>query len=154
MFSPTYHYHKSNTLRLSSSPLRFLNQRTLAVAMFIAFALLGIIGGKESNTQKSPVGAALTHDGVSRQNSIVCPSAAKPAKPKKSLVVSSRQSVERTAEAVRRAFNDPSLIEYANEQSTGIPDSPTTLDLTGSNLQSVRPDPLSKQSHKSSASHN
>src|ERR1700730_9762728 len=98
MFSPTYHYHKSNTLRLSSSPLRFLNQRTLAVAMFLAFALLGIIGGKESNTQKAPIGNALMHDGVSRQNSIVCPGATEPAKPNKSLVVSSWQSVVQAGE--------------------------------------------------------
>ena len=144
MFSPTYHYHTSNTPRLSSSPLRFLNQRTLAVAMFLAFALLGIIRRKESNTQKSPVGSALTHDGVNRQNSIVCPTATKPAKPKKSLVVSSWQSVERAEEAFRRAFEDPSLIEYANEQSTDILDLATAPVLTGSNQQSVRRDPLSK----------
>ncbi len=125
MFSPTYHYHKSNTPRLSSSPLRFFNQRTLAVAMFLAFALLGIIRGKESNIPKSPVGNALRHDGVNRQNSVVCPTVAKPAKPKKSLVVSSWRSVVRAEEAFRRAFEDPSLIEYANEQSTDIPDSPT-----------------------------
>src|ERR1700730_3134199 len=121
MFSPTYHYHKSNTLRLSSSPLRFLNQRTLAVAMFLAVALLGIIGGKESNTQKSPVGNALTHDGVNRHNSIVCPTTTEPAKPRKSLVVSSLRSVVRAEEAFRLAFDDPSLIEYANEQSPEIP---------------------------------
>ncbi len=126
MFSPTQYYHKSNTLRLSSSPLRFLNQRTLAVAMFLAFALLGIIRGKEANTQKSPVDSALMHDGVSRQNSSVCPTATKPAKPKRSLVVRSWQSVVRGEEAFGRAFEDPSLVEYANEQSTDTPDSPIT----------------------------
>jgi hypothetical protein len=135
MFSITHYYHKSNPLGLSSSPLRFLNQRTLAVAMFLAFALLGIIGGKESNTQKSPVGSALMHDGVNRQNSTACPTATKPAKLKKSLIVSSWQSVERAGAAFRRAFNDPSLIEYANEQSTDIPDPPIT---SGSHADSKR----------------
>src|SRR5438270_13624084 len=39
--------------------------------------------------------------------------------------------------ALRDAFNDPALIEYANQLSPGIPDSPTTPLLSNSSQQPI-----------------
>jgi hypothetical protein len=50
----------------------------------------------------------------------------------------------------KEAFNDPSLIDYANQQATGIPDSPTAPLLRGSNQDSICWKSASTQARKPS----
>jgi len=93
--SPLYH-QKPGTGKAQSTFLKYLSQPTLAFVMFIALALLSSIGGKESETKKST---------LATRSALVA-------------------RIGRMMNTVQDAFNDPALIEYANQLSTGIPDSP------------------------------
>src|SRR5882724_3285243 len=53
--SPLYH-QKPSASKTASTFLKYLSPPTLAFVMFIALALLGRIGGKESETKKSTLG--------------------------------------------------------------------------------------------------
>jgi hypothetical protein len=144
MFSPTYHYQKSSSLHASSSLLKFVTQRTLALIMFIGFALLGVVGGKEP-TDKTPSEKGTIFNQVGSQDHNSCPDTTRAGQSNKSLLLTSWGSVAAIAISVKEAFNDPALVKYANEQATGIPDSPSVSVLSGSTEQSVRPETLSTQ---------
>jgi hypothetical protein len=125
--------------------------QVLATAMFIAFAVLASLGGKESQTKQPSFNKDTMGDLTFRhQDQGGCAGVTKPGAPKKSSPIISWQSVATTVNNFKEAFNDPSLIEYANQQATGIPDSPTTPLLRSSDQDSIRSKSASTQSRKSS----
>ena len=102
--------------------------RVLATAMFIAFALLASIRGKESQTKQPPFDKGTIGDLTIRNlDQDGCAGVTNPGAPEKSSPMVSWQSIATIVNIFKEAFNDPSLIEYANQQGIDItPDSPTT----------------------------
>ena len=121
--------------------------RVLATALFMAFAILASIGGKETQT-KQPLFDKSTVDDLTlrQQDQGGCADA-----PKKSSPMISWQSIATVMNNFKEAFNDPSIIDYANQQATGIPDSPTASRLRDSNQDSTGSKSASTQSRKSSS---
>ena len=95
--------------------LRYLNTRTLALLMFVGFAFLNTTHGKDAQTDKPAAGVTNTEP---RDNGYHGASAAA------SLIL--WQFTARIVHAFIAALNDPSLIEYAKQQGTDIPDLQTT----------------------------
>jgi hypothetical protein len=125
--------------------------RVLATALFIAFAVLASIGGKETQTKQPLFDKGTVGDLTIRHHDQGgCADGTKPGAPKKSSPMISWQSVATVVNNFKEAFNDPSLIDCANQQATGIPDSPTAPLLRGSNQDSVCWKSASTQSRKSS----
>jgi len=117
--------------------------RVLATAMVIALAVLASIGGKGSQTKQPLFDKGAIGDlTIRHQDQGGCADVTKPGEPKKSSPMISWQSVAALVNNFKEAFNDPSLIEYANQQGIDIPDSPTA--------PSKSP---SSQSSRSSSSH-
>jgi hypothetical protein len=127
MFASPFNHHNPGTSPAQYTFRRYLTMRVLATAMFIAFAVLASIGGKESQTKQPSFHKGTIGDLTIRyQDQGGCADVAKPDAPKKSSPRISWQSVATMVNNFKEAFNDPSLIEYANQQGIGIPDSPTT----------------------------
>ena len=126
MFASPLNHHNPGTSPVPYTLRRYLTMRVLATAMFIAFAVLASIGGKETQTKqplfdKSTVGdLTLRH-----QDQGGCADMAKPRARKKSSPMISWQSVATTVNNFKEAFNDPSLIDYANQQGIDTADSTT-----------------------------
>ena len=85
MFASPLNHHKPGTSPVPYTLRRYLTMRVLATALFIAFAVLASIGGKETQTKqplfdKSTVGdLTLRH-----QDQGGCADVTKPGAPKKS----------------------------------------------------------------------
>jgi len=125
--------------------------RVLATALFIAFAVLASIGGKEAQTKQPLFDKGTVGDlTIRHQDRGGCADVTKPAAPKKSSPMISWQSVATMVNSFKEAFNDPSLIDYASQQATGIPDSPTAPLLRGSNQDSICWKSASTQARKPS----
>ena len=91
--------------------LRYLNTRTLALLLFVGFAFLNTTHGKDTQTDKPAAGVTNTE---ARDNGYQGVSAAAP------LIL--WQLTARIVHAFTAALNDPSLIEYAKQRGTDIPD--------------------------------
>jgi len=125
--------------------------RVLATALFIAFAVLASIGGKEAQTKQPLFDKGTVGDlTIRHQDRGGCADVTKPGAPKKSSPMISWQSVATMVNSFKEAFNDPSLIDYANQQATGMPDSPTAPLLRGSNQDSICWKSASTQARKPS----
>jgi hypothetical protein len=147
MFSHSFYHQLPASVRVRSTLHKYLNQRTLALLMFIVLALLGTIGGKESQTKQPSFDKGTIGDlTIRHQDQGGCAGA-----PKKSSPIISWQSVATVVNNFKEAFNDPSLIDYANQQATGIPDSPKVPRLRDSNQDSICSKSASTQSRKSSS---
>ena len=95
--------------------LKHVNMRTLALLMFLGVALLNTSDGKDAQTKEPAAGISNTEvvtDGR-HESSPVAP-----------LIL--WQLTKRIAQAFTSAVNDPSLIEYARQQGSDIPDLQTT----------------------------
>jgi len=95
--------------------LKHVNMRTLALLMFLGVALLNTTDGQDAQTKEPAAGISNTEvvtDGR-HESSPVAP-----------LIL--WQLTKRIAQAFRAAVNDPSLIEYARQQGSDIPDLQTT----------------------------
>jgi hypothetical protein len=136
--SPIY-YRKSFREKAKPTLLKYVSQRSLAVLLFIAFALLASVGNKSSNKRDPGLSSSLAISQSRDQQTY--------------LSLNPRRLIDKVFASVKDAFNDLALIEYANEQSTDIQDLLTAPALTGSNQQLVRPDPSCNQPHQSFASH-
>jgi hypothetical protein len=136
--SPIY-YRKSFREKAKPTLLKYVSQRSLAVLLFIAFALLASVGNKSSNKRDPGLSSSLAISQSRDQQTY--------------LSLNPRRLIDKVFASVKDAFNDPALIEYANEQSTDIQDLLTAPALTGSNQQRVRQDPSCNQPHQSFASH-
>jgi len=89
--------------------------RTLALLMFLGVALLNTTDGKDAQTKEPAAGISNTEvvtDGR-HESSPVAP-----------LIL--WRLTKRIAQAFTSAVNDPSLIEYARQQGSDIPDLQTT----------------------------
>src|SRR6202045_394084 len=151
MFASPLNHQNQVTSPVPYALRRYLTMQALATAMFIAFAVLASLGGKESRTKQPSFNKDTMGDLTFRhQDQGGCAGVTKPGAPQKSSPIISWQSVATTVNNFKEAFNDPSLIEYANQQATGIPDSPTTPLLRSSDQDSIRSKSASTQSRKSS----
>ncbi len=121
--SPT-HYRKPTTtcVTVLTPLLRHLNTGTLAFMMFVALALLSNTRGKEAETRElAPVETTRSEVIIDKQHDNVPNVVTKAAGQTMSLPPTLWQFMVRIIDA----FNDPSLIEYANQLGIGIADSPT-----------------------------
>jgi hypothetical protein len=110
-----YHNQYGNWLILLSPFLKHVNMRTLALLMFLGVALLNTTDGKDAQTKEPAAGISNTEvviDGR-HESSPVAP-----------LIL--WELTKRIAQAFTAAVNDPSLIEYARQQGSDIPDLQTT----------------------------
>jgi hypothetical protein len=151
MFASPLNHHNPSTSPVPYTLRRYLTMRMLATALFIAFAVLASMGGKETQTKqplfdKSTVGD-LT---IRHQDQGGCADVTKPGAPKKSSPMISWRSAAIMVNNFKKAFNDPSLIEYANQQGIGTLNSPTTSLLNASSHSSAPSKSPSSQSSSSS----
>ena len=152
MFASPLNTQKLGTSSVPYALRRYLTMRVLATVMFIAFAVLASTGGKESKLKKPSFDKGPMGDPIIRhQDQGGCVGMTKPGKPIKSSPIISWQSVATMVNSFKEAFNDPSLIECANQQATGIPDSPTAPLLRSSDQDSIGSKSASTQSRKSSS---
>jgi hypothetical protein len=130
--------------------LRHLNTGTLAFFMLVALALLSSIHGKNSETRESaPARITKSEVIIDKQHDDVPHVVTEPAGKTMSPPLTLSQFMGRIINAFKGAFNDPSLIEYANQQGIGIAESPTAPPL---NASSQPPAPSKSPSSQSSRS--
>ena len=91
--------------------LKHVNMRTLALLMFLGVALLNTTDGKDAQTKEPAAGIS---------NTEVVTNGRHESSPVAPLIL--WQLTKRIAQAFTAAVNDPSLIEYAKQQGTDIPD--------------------------------
>jgi hypothetical protein len=99
---------------------------TLAFVLFIALALLNTMRGKEPETRESaPIETTRSEVIIDKQDDNVPNVVTKAAGQTMSPPLTLSRFIGRIINAFKGAFNDPSLIEYANQQGIDIADSPT-----------------------------
>ncbi len=129
MISASFIHHQKAPERCVSvlSPfLRHLNMGTLAFIMFVALALLNTTRGKEAETREpAPVETTRSEVIIDKQHDNVPNVVTETAGQTMSPPLTMSQFIGRIINAFKGAFNDPSLIEYANQQGIGVADSPT-----------------------------
>ena len=146
------HYRKPTTrcLTVLTPLLRHLNTGTLAFMMFVALALLSNTRGKEAETRElAPVETTKSEVIIDKQHDNVPNVVTKAVGQTMSPPLTLSQFMGRIINAFKGAFNDPSLIEYANQQGIGIAESPTAPPL---NASSQPPAPSKSPSSQSSRS--
>jgi hypothetical protein len=104
--------------------LKYVSQRSLAVLLFIALALLASVGNKSSNKKDSGLSSSL--DFSQSRNQLTY------------LSLNPRLLADKVFASIKDAFNDPALIEYANEQQ--IPDSLMTVESATQSIYSTSND--------------
>src|SRR6267378_721410 len=135
------HYRKPTTrcLTVLTPLLRHLNTGTLAFMMFVALALLNTTRGKEAETKEpAPVETTKSEVIIDKHHDNVPNVVTKAAGQTMSPPLTLPQFIGRIINAFKSAFNDPTLIEYANQQGIGIADSPTAP-LPDTSSQSLAP---------------
>ena len=123
MFAHPLYYHKHDSVSPRFNLAKRMNQGTLAMLMFIAYAGLAIIGGRESGPQK-PVSAynqADTNLAVGHDRSGACLAPAAAVQSKQSFLLNSWQSAGSMVGRLKGSFSEPSVVDYANQQGIGIP---------------------------------
>src|SRR6266704_1418271 len=144
------HYRKPTARCVSvlSPFLKLLNTGTLAFIMFVALALLSTTRGKEAETREStPAGTTKSEVVIDKQHHDVPHVVTEAAGQTMSPPLTLWQFTDRIINAFKGAFNDPSLIECANQQGIGISDSPTAPLLnTSSQLPALSKSPSSQSS--------
>jgi hypothetical protein len=112
MFASPLNHQKTSPRKVAPTCLKYVTQRSLAFALFIAFAFVASFANKPSATRKLSVNNSL--------------SGSQSREPEASLSLNPRRIIENTVKSLKDAFNDPALIEYANEQGIDGSDSLTT----------------------------
>jgi hypothetical protein len=109
------HLYHQNPTKHKKSPtlLKYVSQRSLAVLMFIALAVVASVDKKPSDKGTSGLNTSFSISQSLDQ--------------KRYLSLNPRQLFENVVGSIKDAFNDPALVQYANEQGADIPDSLTTL---------------------------
>lgn len=102
MYSSPLCYPKPGPRSAASSVSRHFNMGALALALLVALALSTVGGSSSRNKDAAPANKTSREDFVAWQ------------------------FVTRTMKACKDAFDDPSVIAYANEQGKYLPDSLTT----------------------------
>ena len=124
MFSSPVDYQKPNPRRVPSRFLRYLNIGILAFAVTIAIALLVTTRSKGSEANKLPSCEAA-------KSEVIADNYQDASHAVRGELVQKKPAVPETLQFIGRvisAFNDPSLIDYANQQGTDMPDSATPVD--------------------------
>lgn len=124
MFSSPVDYQKPNPRRLPFRFQKYLNTGMLAFAIAIAIALLVTTRGKESKANQPPSDKAAKSEVIADNYQDASHAVRGELVQKKPAVPEALQFIGR----VISAFNDPSLIDYANQQGTDMPDSATPVD--------------------------
>ena len=109
--SPLYH-QKTPEKKRPRSLLKYVTQRSLAVVMFIALAVVASVGNKASGKKESALSTSV--------------SVSQSADQERYLSLNPRQLLDNVVASIKEAFNDPALIEYASEQGADVCDSLTT----------------------------
>jgi hypothetical protein len=132
--------------------LRHVNTGSLAFILFVAFALLSTTRGKEAETREpAPVETTKSEVIIDKQYRNVPNVVTKAAGQTMSPPLTLSQFMGRIINVFKGAFNDPSLIEYANQQGIGVADSPTApLPDTSSQPLAPSKSPSSQPSRSSS----
>jgi hypothetical protein len=107
--SPLYHQKASGEKR-PHTLFKYVTQRSLAVVMFVALAVLASIGNKPSDKRNPGLSNTICQPGDQQSY----------------LALNPRQLFGNIVRSVKDAFNDPALIEYAKEQGIDGCDSLTT----------------------------
>lgn len=109
--SPIYH---RKPFREKAAPmlLKYVSQGSLAVLLFVALAVLASVGNKSSEKGDPGLSSSL---GISQSRD-----------QQTYLSLDPQRLVAQVFASIKDAFNEPALIEYANEQGIDIPDSLTT----------------------------
>jgi hypothetical protein len=95
--------------------LRHVNMRTLALLMFVGFAVLNTSDGKDGQTKEPSAGVSNTNVVVNGRHEF---------SPMAPLIL--WQFTKRIVQAFTAAVNEPSLIEYAKQQKADTLDLQTT----------------------------
>jgi hypothetical protein len=127
--SPVYRQLPS---KKATSLGKYVTQRSLAVLMFVALAVVASVGNKPSGNKKSDLN---TNVGISESPN-----------QQRQLSLDPRQLFGNVVGSIQDAFNDQALIEYANEQGADIPDSLTPPCPNTSQLNSISSKARSNQS--------
>jgi len=126
MFASPLNHHNPDTSPVPYTLRRYLTMRVLATALFIAFVVLASIGGKETQTKQPWFDKGTIGDlTIRHEDQGGCAGATKPGAAKRSSPMISWQSISTTVNNFKEAFNDPSLIDYANQQGIDTADSTT-----------------------------
>jgi len=136
--SPIYH-QKPTKEKGPPMLLNYVSQRSLTVLTFIALAVVASVGNKSSDKRKSGLSTSVSISQSRAQQRYIS--------------LNPRQLFENVVGSIKDAFNDPRLIEYANEQGADIPDSLTTPCPNTSQPISIISKPSSNQSSKSSSNY-
>ena len=133
-------YHQKPTKEKEPPTLhKYVTQRSLAVLMFIALAVVASVRNKPSDKRKSGLSTSVSISQSRAQQ--------------RYLSLNPRQLFDNVVGSIKDAFNDPRLIEYANEQGADIPDSLTTPCPNTSQPISVRSKSPANQSSKPSSNY-
>ena len=96
----------------ASSLRQYVTQRSLAVLLFVALAVVASVGNKPSDKKKSDLSTRV--------------SASQSLDQQRYLSLNPRQLFNNIVRSVKEAFDDPELIQYAKEQGVDGCDSLTT----------------------------
>jgi hypothetical protein len=94
-------YHQKRGQRKAATFLTYVTQRSLAIAMFVALAVLASIGNKPSG----------------KTNLGLTSSVSQPGNQQSYLALNPPQLFDNIVRSVKDAFNDPALVQYANDHA-------------------------------------
>ena len=116
MFASPLSNQNPGKIKSSPSLRKYLTQRTLAVLMFVAFAILASIGGKESKPATIPgikPGEARDSSGQGAS----CPKNSSTGARARARFLRVASLFADVTKKVKESFNDPRLIEYGREEA-------------------------------------
>ncbi len=153
--SASFVQHQKRLVRcipVLSPLLRHVNTGSLAFILFVAFALLSTTRGKEAETSEpGPVETIKSEVIINKQHDNVPDVVTKAAGQTMSPPLTLWQFMGRIINDFKGAFNDPSLIDCANQHGIGIADSPTApLPDTSGQPLALSKSPSSQSSRTSS----
>ena len=127
---------------------------TLALIMFVAFALQNTSRGKDADTGgPAPVGIVKGEVIIDKSHNDVSEIVSEPAGQTMSALRTLWQFMSMIVNAFEGAFNDPSLIEYGKQQGTDISELLTTRCPNTSSQPLTTSKPPSSHSTRSSSSY-
>ena len=150
------HHQKTNPRHVSvlSPFLRHINMGTLALIMFVAFALLSTSHGKDAgNGGTAPVGIPKGEVIIDKSHDDVSKIVREPAGQTMSALQTLWQFMSVIVNAFEGAFNDPSLIEYGKQRVTDRSELLTTPCSNTSSQPLTASKPPSNHSSRSSSSY-
>ena len=150
------HHQKTSPRRVSvlSPFLRHINMGTLALIMFVAFALLSTSHGKDAgNGGRVRVGIPKGEVIIDKRHDDVSDIVSEPAGQTMSELRTLWRFMSMIVSAFEGAFNDPSLIEYGKQQGTDISELLTTPCPNTSSQPLTTSNPPSSHSTSSSSSY-